>query len=222
MSFDTSAYLRRATGRAKSDVANKLVSMFLHDVSRKLCSTLELSVSDPRYVDAVAKTFGPNCCYCGRILENDRAAVEHLEGTNRFRVGLHIPGNVILSCKRCNKEKRRDDGLAKLTLAKTGWESFLAHNSKNCAESCKSCKYWVEVWPEQSDRVLNLEAVRSRIRNFQENYSAYAKLNARASAVLAAKMEAVYRDAQHFATTRIKEAVEDVLKALTPTKSVES
>ena len=29
MNFDTSGYLRRATGRAKSDVANKLVSMFL-------------------------------------------------------------------------------------------------------------------------------------------------------------------------------------------------
>ncbi len=45
MSFDTSGYLRRATGRAKSDVANKLVSMYLHDVSRRLCNELELSVN---------------------------------------------------------------------------------------------------------------------------------------------------------------------------------
>src|SRR4051812_21277901 len=98
MSFDTSAYLRRATGRAKSDVANKLISMLLHEVSRKLCSKMELSVNDPRYAKAVCEAFGSNCCYCGRTLESDRASVEHLDGMNRFRIGLHIPGNVIVAC----------------------------------------------------------------------------------------------------------------------------
>ena len=34
MSFDVAASLRKSTGRAKSDVANKLVSMFSHDGSR--------------------------------------------------------------------------------------------------------------------------------------------------------------------------------------------
>ena len=84
MSFDTSAYLRRATGRAKSDVANKLVSMFLHDVSRRLCAKLTLNVNDPCYTQAVEAAFGAACCYCGNPLEIDRAAVEHLDGMNRF------------------------------------------------------------------------------------------------------------------------------------------
>jgi len=216
MSLDTSAYLRRPTGRAKSDVANKLVSMFLHDVSRRLCSGLELSVNDPRYADAVAKAFGTNCCYCGRILESDRAAVEHLDGMNRFRVGLHIPGNVVVACTRCNREKRCDDSKPTLILAESGWESFLSHSSKNCVEGCNSCRYWCGVRPESNERDLNLEAALRTIRVFRGNYRIYVDLNTKAKVVLSAKMDAIYRDCQHFATTRIKDAVEDALRGLIP------
>ena len=45
MSFDVSRALKKSTGRAKSDVANKLVSMFLHEVSRKACSAFGMTVS---------------------------------------------------------------------------------------------------------------------------------------------------------------------------------
>jgi len=218
MSFDTSAYLRRATGRAKSDVANKLVSMFLHDVSRRLCGSLELRVNDPRYAAAVAEAFGTNCCYCGLPLERDRAAVEHLDGMNRFRVGLHIPGNVILACTRCNREKRRDDSTPVLKLAQSGWESFLSHNADGCASACNSCGYWSSVWPGAADRVSRLNAARHRIAAFRENYLPYLELNAKARTVLGQEIDAIYRDCQQFATTRIKEAVEDVLRELIPAK----
>ncbi len=216
MSFQTSAYLLRATGRAKSDVANKLVSMILHDVSRKLCGKLDLSVNDPRYAEAVTKAFGPNCCYCGKALEHDRAAIEHLDGMNRFRVGLHVPGNVILACTRCNREKRRDDSSKALKLADSGWESFLLHNSKNCIEECKSCNYWNEVWPEARIRHTNLKTARNRIKAFRSNYGIYLELSAKARVVLTKEIETIYRDCQHFATTRIKVAVEDVLRELGP------
>ena len=212
MSFDTSAYLRRATGRAKSDVANKLVSMFLHNVSRRLCNKLELTVKDHRYAEAVANAFGMNCCYCGRTLENDRASVEHLDGMNRFRVGLHIPGNVIVACTQCNREKRRDDSIVTLTLAESGWESFLSHNSMKCKDSCNSCKYWIKIWPETSGRNMNLQLAQGRIREFRAIYGDYLELNVRAKVVLAEKIDAIYRDCQQFATTRIEEAVEDVLR----------
>src|SRR6266446_4664264 len=112
MSFPASAYLRKATSRAKSDVANKLVSMFLHDLSRKICASLKLSVTDGQYAEAVEAAFGSNCCYCYQALEKDRTSVEHLEGMNRFRLGLHIPGNVILACKRRRKASRRPTGSA--------------------------------------------------------------------------------------------------------------
>src|SRR6187431_2662188 len=126
--FDTSTYLRKATGRAKSDVANKLVSMLLHDISRRFAQFTKQSVADASYAKAVTAAFGNSCLYCGRLLEYDRSAVEHLEGMNRFRLGLHIPGNVAVACVKCNREKRRDDQLSHLTLAQSGWESFLSHN----------------------------------------------------------------------------------------------
>jgi hypothetical protein len=214
MSFDTAAYLRRATGRAKSDVANKLVSMFLHDVSRKICSSLELKVNDPRYALAVAASFGTDCCYCGKTLETDRAAIEHLDGMNRLRVGLHIPGNVILSCNRCNREKRRDDSMHTLTLAESGWESFLAHDSTRCVSSCNSCAYWSYVWPEAGERVSKLGAAKERIAAFRQGYLQYLELNIKARLVLTEKILAIYRDCQEFATTRIRKASEEALREL--------
>ena len=152
MNFETSAYLRKATSRAKSDVANKLVSMLLHDVSRKISLKLGMSVTDASYANAVQEAFGANCCYCRSALEKDRAAVEHLEGMNRFRLGLHIPGNVIVACKRCNGEKRRDDQLKILTLAESGWESFLSHDSTRCGDNCTNCRYWKTIWPDAAER----------------------------------------------------------------------
>jgi hypothetical protein len=196
--------------------------MFLHDVSRRLCSKLELSVNDLRYAEAVALAFGGACCYCGRPLENDRASVEHLERMNRFRVGLHIPGNVIVACTRCNREKRRDDSTPKLTLAESGWEAFLCHSSKNCNDGCNSCRYWCGVWPEAIDRISKLESARNRIKAFRTNYISYVDLNERARDMLAIKTDAIYRDCQQFATTRIKEAVEDVMRHLVAVDSVRS
>lgn len=213
MTFDTSAYLRRATARAKSDVANKLVSMFLHDVSRKLCGRLELSVNDSRYAESVSQTFGSVCCYCGGTLEHDRAAVEHLDGMNRFRVGLHIPGNVIVACTRCNREKRRDDSMVTLVLAETGWESFLSHDATKCKDACNSCSYWKEIWPDENERVRNLRGAKERIAAFRAKYAPYLDLNAKARLKLARNIDAIYRDCQHFATTRIKEAVDEICES---------
>ena len=65
VSFDTSAYLRRATGRAKSDVANKLVSMFLHEVSRRLCGSTGIESKRPAIRGGCCRGLWDNCCYCG-------------------------------------------------------------------------------------------------------------------------------------------------------------
>jgi hypothetical protein len=68
VNFDVAAALRKSTGRAKSDVANKLVSMFLHDVSRKACAAGGMTVGDGRYAESVVAAFGYSCLYCGREL----------------------------------------------------------------------------------------------------------------------------------------------------------
>ncbi len=215
MNFDTAAYLRKSTGRAKSDVANKLVSMFLHEVSRKLSSTVELTVGSPKYSADVLAAFGLNCCYCGRVLEHDRTAVEHLDGMNRFRAGLHIPGNVVVSCKKCNNEKRRDDQLRELKLADTGWESFLCHDWTKCDAACKTCTYWKSLWPEEDTRISSLSLARTRLLAFRGQHREAIELSRRIQPALHEELEKIYRECQIFATSRIKGSVDQVISSLT-------
>jgi len=214
MTFAASAYLRTATSRAKSDVANKLVSMFLHDLSRRICSSLELSVRDPRYTLAVEAAFGNNCCYCGRPLEKDRTAVEHLEGMNRFRLGLHTPGNVILACRLCNGEKRRDDQLVHLTLAECGWESFLSHDSTRCSAGCNSCRYWGTVWTDPTERVERMMYARQKIAAFRSQYPASLRWSRNAGTLLRQTVDSLYRGCQEFATNQIQKTVEETFSSL--------
>jgi len=201
MKFDVAAALKKSTGRAKSDVANKLVSMFLHEVSRKACLAGGMSVSDPRYAESVLAAFGPNCLYCGRELEQDRVSVEHLNGMNRVSVGLHVPGNVAISCKRCNNEKRRDD--QNLLLAENGWQSFLFHDGARCVPNCRTCAYWSDVWPNTENRREALAAARERVSRFQKPYQQFVQWSEDARSLLRQKIETLYRDCQRFATDEI-------------------
>jgi hypothetical protein len=214
VSFDTAAYLRRATGRAKSDVANKLVSMFLHGVSRKLTASLGLAVTDAAYTTVVAELFGTSCAYCGRSLEHDRVAVEHLDGMNRFRVGLHIPGNVVLACRRCNSEKRRHDSLKELVLAETGWESFLMHADSKCGDACKTCDYWGSLWPAEAERRERLLGTLGKICGFRAKYPRSVEFGEKAKTQLRPLLDRLYRDCQKFAAETIEGAVDDAVRRL--------
>ena len=204
MSFDSSHALRKATGRAKSDVANKLVSMFLHEVSRRVCEAGGSSVSSAEYIKSVVSLFGHRCLYCGRDLETDRAAVEHLDGMNRFRVGLHVPGNVAVSCRKCNSEKRRDDQKLVLHLAPNGWRSFLAHDGTRCEPGCKTCKYWATVWPDAVQRADHLSQAIGRIQEFRQPFVKYVSWSELAREAIRLRAEGLYRACQTFATDEIE------------------
>jgi len=136
---DATSQLRSATRRAKSDVANKLVSMFLHELSRRISQSWAIKVDSMEYAEIVRRQFNNQCPYCSRDLVNRVSVIEHLDGMNRLRAGLHVPGNVLVACSQCNSEKRRDDSLKVLLLAKSGWESFLSHDGGRCTPSCLTC-----------------------------------------------------------------------------------
>lgn len=209
MSFDVAAALRKSTGRAKSDVANKLVSMFLHDVSRKACAAGGMTVSDARYAESVVGAFGKSCLYCRReLIPSAVPVVEHLNGMNRVSVGLHVPGNVALACKACNNQKRDDD--QRLPLAVNGWESFLSHDGTRCAPGCRTCGYWREIWPETSELTHALREIRLRVTRFQDPYQHFIRWSSGARAMLQVKIEALYRDCQRFATEEIEKLVSEV------------
>jgi len=174
-----------------------------------------LSVTDNDYVEAVAATFSNNCGYCNCALEADRAAIEHPDGMNRLRIGLHVPGNVIIACKRCNNEKRRDDSRQILDLAETGWESFLTHDSTRCSDACKTCAYWRLVWINPAERIANLKTSRQRLLDFRRNYSATLDWSERARVELRDSVEKLYRDCQDFAIREIQTLVDSLFARVT-------
>ena len=133
---------------------------------------------------------------------------------NRFRLGLHIPGNVILACKLCNGEKRRDDQLIGLTLGEYGWESFLAHDSTRCEASCNSCRYWRLVWEERTERLERMKIARERIAGFRSRYPAALQWSLSARTSLRRTVDSLYRGCQEFATNQIQKTVDEAFSTL--------
>jgi hypothetical protein len=205
---DATSQLRSATLRAKSDVANKMIGMFLHELSRKICREWGLRVNGKEYEELVRLRFGNCCPYCLRSLADIGAVVEHLDGMNRYRTGLHIPGNVLIACKKCNSEKRRDDGLKTLILAESGWASFLSHNGSRCTMPCATCYYWTTVWEDRGERNLHLAANLEKIRAFRQEFSKFEEVRTSLMHVLPETLTKLYVDCQTFAETEINSLLE--------------
>ncbi|MGD0840556.1 MAG: HNH endonuclease signature motif containing protein [Candidatus Acidiferrales bacterium] len=201
---DATSQLRFATRRAKSDVANKLVSMFLHELSRSISENWPIRVDGEEYEELVRRCFRNRCPYCSCDLATTIRVVEHLDGMNRYRAGLHAPGNVLVACKKCNSEKRRDDSQRVLSLAKTGWESFLSHDGSRCAASCLTCQYWKTVWEDESDRALRLSENLQRIRSFRMAFPEFQQAMPALVETLPASLTKLYSDCQNFAEREMK------------------
>jgi len=207
---DPTSQLRSATRRAKSDVANKLVSMFLHELSRGISEHWPMKVGSEEYIGLVRKWFNNLCPYCSCSLAGTSAVVEHLDGLNRFRAGLHAPGNVLVACRKCNSEKRRDDSSKVLPLAKSGWESFLSHDGTRCAISCRTCRYWKCVWDDEVERRQRLAENLRRIRSFRGAFPEFQQILPSLADTLPALLARLYSDCQAFAETEIKSLLKSV------------
>jgi hypothetical protein len=205
---DPTSQLRSATRRAKSDVANKLISMFLHELSRRISENWPIKVDSEKYEELVRRSFNNRCPYCSRNLADTVSVIEHLDGMNRYRAGLHAPGNVLVACRKCNSEKRRDDSLKVLSLARSGWESFLSHEGTHCAESCLTCLYWKSVWEDETERRLRLSENLQRVRSFRRTFSEFEQVLPSLTDNLPALLTKLYSDCQTFAETEIKSLLE--------------
>jgi len=205
---DPTSQLRSATRRAKSDVANKLISMFLHELSRRISEDWPIKVDSEEYEELVRKCFNNCCPYCSRNLADTVSVIEHLDGMNRYRAGLHAPGNVLVACRQCNSEKRRDDSLKALSLAMSGWESFLSHEGTRCAASCLTCRYWKSIWEDETERRLRLSENLQRVRSFRHTFSEFEQVLPSLTEALPALLTKLYSDCQTFAETEIKSLLE--------------
>jgi hypothetical protein len=201
---DPTSQLRSATRRAKSDVANKLISMFLHELSRKISQGWRVRIDTEEYEQLVRNRFNNRCPYCSCDLATTVSVIEHLDGMNRYRAGLHVPGNVLVACRKCNSEKRRDDSLKLLSIAKFGWESFLSHDGTRCSALCPTCNYWRSVWPDDAERVLRLNENRETIRSFRTAFPEFEQLLPSLMETLPTLLTKVYSDCQTFAENEIK------------------
>lgn len=202
--------LRSATRRAKSDVANKLISMFLHELSRKISQGWPIKVDSEEYEKLVRERFNNRCPYCSCDLTNTESVIEHLDGMNRYRVGLHVPGNVLVACRRCNSEKRRDDSLRMLSLAGSGWESFLSHDGTRCAAHCRTCRYWEGIWNDGTERRLRLNENLQRIRSFRSAFPEFERVVPALMKTHPALLGKLYSDCQTFAEVEIRSLLEGV------------
>jgi hypothetical protein len=205
---DPTSLLRVATRRAKSDVANKLVSMFLHELSRKVSQEFPIKVDGEEYERLVRECFNNRCPYCSCDLTGAIPVIEHLDGMNRYRAGLHVPGNVLVACKKCNNEKRRDDSLMHLSLALSGWASFLCHDGTRCPVSCLTCAYWRSIWQDQDERKRRLEENLLRIRSFRVSFPEFEPLHQALMETVPSMLSKLYTDCQAFAQTEIGSLLE--------------
>jgi hypothetical protein len=205
---DPTSQLRAATRRAKSDVANKLVSMFLHELSRKVSQEWPLKVDSEEYGELVRERFNNLCPYCSCDLASTICVIEHLDGMNRYRVGLHVPGNVLVACRKCNNEKRRDDSLKTLSLAQSGWESFLSHDGSRCPPSCLTCRYWRGIWEDDAYRRVQLAENLARLRSFRSTFTEFVHVLPKTSEKLPRLLTKFYSDWQVFAEKEIRSLLE--------------
>ena len=107
-----------------------------------------------------------------------------------------------------NSEKRRDDSLEILSLAKSGWESFLSHDGTRCAPTCRTCLYWKGLWNDETERKQRLSGNLQRIRSFRSAFLEFEQILPALLETQPALLTKLYVDCQAFAEKEIKSMLE--------------
>ena len=182
--------------------------MFLHELSRRVAENWQFRIDGEEYENVVREWFGNKCPYCSRPLVDGQSVIEHLDGMNRYRAGLHVAGNVLVACKRCNGEKRRDDSAKTLSLADSGWGSFLSHDGTRCAPRCLTCRYWSSLWGQEAERKARLGENAERIRSFRAVFPELEQVLPAIREVVPQLLTKLYSDCQSFAEKEISTILE--------------
>ncbi|MZP31367.1 hypothetical protein GTO91_16830 [Heliobacterium undosum] len=196
------------SSRGTADVANKLVNMILSAVNKEYIK--DSTVKDPIYIESVKKYFGPRCVYCERVFnENFESVREHVEAMNRFRAGLDVQGNVLLSCKECNEKKKEYDQMS-LSEVPNAWEKLLKPFGNDCLDGCKHCEYWRSIYRGKSDDEIRfiLEKRLEKIKNFRIQYLPLNFDKIRCG--LVSILDEVYKECQSFAKQKEQEVLNQI------------
>ena len=96
-----------------------------------------------------------------------------------------------------------DFRLKVLSLARSGWESFLSHEGTKCAASCLTCQYWKSIWEGETERRLRLSENLQRVRSFRSAFPEFEQALPSLAETLPALLTKLYSDCQTFAETEI-------------------
>lgn len=96
--------------RAKSDIANMAIRIFLQDMGRAYDEERNLPPYNRRkHFPAIRTFFEERCCYCGASFDRTAAHQDHLVPVNKTDLGLHAWGNIVPACQECNTRKHGSD-----------------------------------------------------------------------------------------------------------------
>ena len=103
-----------------SDSANTMVRAFLTKIGESyLNHSFNTGSGKGKEIwQNIKDKFENKCAFCGE--EFNELTIEHLIMFNRTECGLHHPGNVVPSCKSCNKRTRDKE-----SKKYVGWEEHL-------------------------------------------------------------------------------------------------
>jgi HNH endonuclease len=95
--------------RAKSDIANMAIRIFLQDMGRAYDEERGLPPYNGRkHFPIIRAFFEERCCYCGDEL-GATVNQDHLIPVNKTDLGLHAWGNIVPACQGCNSAKHGSD-----------------------------------------------------------------------------------------------------------------
>jgi HNH endonuclease len=96
--------------RAKSDIANMAIRIFLQEMGRAYDEERQLPpYNSKQHFPTVRQFFEERCCYCGMDFASTAAHQDHLIPVNKTDLGLHAWGNIVPACQECNAKKHGSD-----------------------------------------------------------------------------------------------------------------
>lgn len=171
--------------RSLSDVPNRIVRIFLervgeqYDLARGYRPFLGLTPE-------VRATFDGRCAYCRADVPDPDVIAEHVVPINRTSVGLHAWGNVVPSCKPCNRLKKQDD-----------WRTFVAMRHQASPQQEQAVTASIEAFIAQyryNPDVAALSAVAEQLYRYADRQSR--ELIDFATVAFAPSIETVRADAE--------------------------
>jgi hypothetical protein len=86
--------------RAKSDIANMAIRIFLQDMGRAYDEERDLTPYNGKaHFPTVRAFFEERCCYCGIGFDQTAAHQDHLIPVNKTDLGLHAWGDIVPACQ---------------------------------------------------------------------------------------------------------------------------